>query len=82
MDANREEHLGYEGESGNPVYGLERRGVDYVPESERHMGLRNLAVFWIGTNLYPFNIVLGVLAYTLGLSVWLTLLTLTVGRPA
>ena len=79
MDTNHEEHLAYEGEEGNPVYGLERRGVDYVPERERHMNLRNLAVFWIGTNLYPFNIVLGVLAYTLGLSVWLTLLTLAAG---
>ena len=79
MDTNREGDLAHEGEGGNPVYGLERRGVDYVPEHERKMTLRNLAVFWIGTNLYPFNIVLGVLAYTLGLSVWLTLLTLTAG---
>ena len=51
MDTNREGDLVQEGEGGNPVYGLERRGVDYVPEHERKMSLRNLAVFWIGTNL-------------------------------
>ena len=37
VDTNREEQLVPEGEGGNPVYGLERRGVDYVPEHELTM---------------------------------------------
>lgn len=74
-----EAHTDELGTEVNPVYGLERRGIDYVPERERHMRLRNLAEFWVGTNLYPFNILIGVLAYTLGLSVGLTILVVAAG---
>jgi len=76
MSTQDTEELGTE---VNPIYGLERRGIDFVPEHERHMKLRNLAEFWVGTNLYPFNILVGVLAYSLGLSVGLTLLVVAVG---
>jgi NCS1 family nucleobase:cation symporter-1 len=79
METERHRGGAYEGEATNPVYGLERRGIDYVPETERHMRLRNLAEFWIGTNLYPFNILIGVLAFTLGLSVGLTILVVLIG---
>ena len=74
-----EAHSDQLGTEVNPVYGLERRGIDFVPEHERHMKLRNLAEFWVGTNLYPFNILIGVLAYTLGLSVGVTLLVVVGG---
>ena len=38
----------------NPVFGLERRGFDHIPENERTMTLRGTAYFWVGTNANLF----------------------------
>ena len=44
----------------NPVFGLERRGFDHIPEGERTMTLRETAYFWVGTNANLFFVSVGV----------------------
>lgn len=68
--------------AGNPVFGIERRGIEHIPEDARGTTLRDLANFWIGSSLYPFNFLIGVLAYSVGLSLGATLLTLILGTVA
>ena len=46
----------------NPVFGLERRGFDHIPEDERTMTLRETAYFWVGTNANLFFVAVGVIA--------------------
>ena len=66
--------------NGNPVFGIEVRGFDPIPEAERNMSLRQAAYLWVGTsvNLLPFA--LGVLAITLGLNLWQALAAGFVGN--
>src|SRR3954447_15729284 len=51
------------------AFDLERRGFEYVPESERTMTLRETALFWVGTNANLFFVSVGVIALSSGLSV-------------
>ena len=67
-----------DGES-NPVFGLERRGFDHIPEDERTMTLRETAYFWVGTNANLFFVAVGVIALELGLSVWQALVAVVLG---
>lgn len=66
--------------SGNPRFGIERYGIDTIPDPECVMTLKDLARFWIGTNLYLFNFVIGGLVYTLGLTLWQSLLCVVLGN--
>ena len=65
---------------GNEVFGIEVRGFDHIPEPERNMSLRQAGLLWVGTsvNLLPFA--LGVLAITLGLSLWQALAASVLGN--
>jgi NCS1 family nucleobase:cation symporter-1 len=63
----------------NPVFRLERRGFDHIPENERTMTLRGTAYFWVGTNANLFFVAVGVIALELGLSVWQALVAVVVG---
>jgi NCS1 family nucleobase:cation symporter-1 len=68
-------------DSDNRVFAVEQRGIEFVPESARTMEPRQLGVFWFGSSLYPFNVLLGMLIYSLGMPLWLALLV-TVGGGA
>ena len=63
----------------NPVFGIERRGFDHIPEAERTMTLRETAYFWVGTNANLFFVEVGVIAFGLGLSVWQALVAVVLG---
>ena len=39
------------GELANPLFGVERRGFDHVPEPDRSMTLRQTAWFWVGDTI-------------------------------
>ena len=67
------------GDESNPVFGLERRGFDHVPESERTMTLRETAYFWVGMNANLFFVAVGVIAIEAGLSVWQALVAVVLG---
>jgi purine-cytosine permease-like protein len=59
--------------------GIEQRGVDYIPDKERHSTPWNLAAFCIGAQ-FCFNLfVLGWLPISFGLGWWSSLTSITVG---
>jgi len=64
----------------NPAFGLEQHGFDFIPETERKMTLRDLGYVWLGANAYLFFFSVGVIAYSLGLNVWESLLAVVVGN--
>jgi purine-cytosine permease-like protein len=66
-------------EAPNPVFGLERRGFDHIPERERNMTLRQTAYLWLGTNANLFFVSVGVIALGLGLSMAEALIAVTLG---
>lgn len=45
---------------------IERRSIDYIPESERHGKLYSQFTLWMGANLQITAIVTGALAVVLG----------------
>jgi purine-cytosine permease-like protein len=65
----------------NRTFAVEQRGIEFVPESARGMVPRELGIFWAGSSMYPFNVLLGVLIYSLGVPLWLAILV-TVGGGA
>ena len=69
-----------DGLEGNPVFGIEGHGFDFIPESERNLSLRDFALFWIGTNAYVFFIFIGAITVAIGLSLWQALLAIVIGN--
>jgi nucleobase:cation symporter-1, NCS1 family len=65
--------------SDNQAFVVEQRGIEFVPESARSMKPRELGVFWAGSSMYPFNVLIGVLIYSLGLPLWLAIAITVVG---
>lgn len=63
----------------NPVFGIERRGFEHIPEGERTMTLRETAYFWVGTNANLYFVAVGVIALAAGLSVWQALVAVVLG---
>lgn len=57
----------------NRRFGVEVNGINFIPHDERKMTHRELSLFWIASSFYPFNLLLGILAYSLGMPLWLTL---------
>ena len=55
---------------GNPVFGLELRGFDHIPEAERNMTLKDVGPMWLGANMNMFSISVGCVSITLGLTLW------------
>ncbi|MFN0089029.1 MAG: purine-cytosine permease family protein [Acidimicrobiales bacterium] len=51
------------------VFALERHGLDPIPEDRRTLSLRGLFDTWVGSNLSPLTVSLGVFIYALGLPV-------------
>lgn len=64
----------------NPVFGLEVRGFDHIPEAERNMTLRQVGPMWLGVNLNMFSISIGCVAITLGLNLWQALAACVIGN--
>jgi purine-cytosine permease-like protein len=58
---------------------IERRSIDFIPESERTGRLRNQARFWFLTNFQFFVIAIGFVGPSLGLSLGWTILAGTLG---
>lgn len=59
---------------------LERRSIDYIPESERHGRLYSQFTLWMGANLQITAIVTGALAVVLGGDVFWSLIGLFIGQ--
>src|SRR4051794_28589427 len=67
------------GESADEIGRIEARGIDYVPEAERHSHPRNLAWAMFGPQFGFGNMVFGSLGIVFGLSWWSTFTAVTVG---
>ena len=59
---------------------IEKRSIDYIPESERHGRLFSQFTLWLGANLQITAIVTGALAVVLGGDVFWSLIGLFVGQ--
>ena len=59
---------------------IERRSIDYIPESERHGRLLSQFTLWFGANLQVTAIVTGALAVVLGGDVFWSLIGLLIGQ--
>lgn len=56
------------------AFTLERHGFDVIPAAERTMTLGAVRTFWLGTNANLFFVSVGVLGFSLGLTVWQAIL--------
>jgi len=54
---------------------VEQRGIELVPENERHGKPRDLFFMWLGTNTNVFYIINGALLISLGLNFLQSLLS-------
>jgi purine-cytosine permease-like protein len=66
--------------NSNPVFGIERRGFEHIPEAERNMSLSQVGPLWLANNLNLFCIVVGCFAITRGLSLWWALVACVIGN--
>jgi len=66
--------------ASNPVFGIETRGFEHIPDAERNMTLSQIGPLWLGSNLNVLSIILGCVAITLGLSLWWALAACIVGN--
>ena len=66
--------------ASNPVFGIETRGFEHIPDAERNMTLSQVGPLWLGSNLNVLSIILGCVAITLGLSLWWALAACIVGN--
>jgi len=58
---------------------IETRTVDYIPEEERHGAPRDLFFVWFGANMNMTTLVTGALLFTLGLSLFWSVLAILTG---
>lgn len=61
------------------IVGVEQRGVDYIPENQRHSTTLNFGLVWVGAQLSFNLIVLGWLPVSYGLGWWSSFTAITVG---
>jgi purine-cytosine permease-like protein len=66
-------------ESADEIGRVEARGIDYIPESDRHSSPRVLAWAMFGPQFGFGNMVFGTLGIVFGLSWWSTFTAVTVG---
>jgi nucleobase:cation symporter-1, NCS1 family len=58
---------------------IEQRGIDIIPESERHGRSRDLFFLWLGTNTNIYYIINGVILISLGLTFLQSLFVILIG---
>jgi NCS1 family nucleobase:cation symporter-1 len=58
---------------------VEIKGIDYIPDSERHGSPRELFGVWTAAMLAPLYLILGGLLVTLGFNLWQAFLALVLG---
>ncbi len=64
----------------NPVFGIEIRGFEKIPDTERNMTLPQVGPLWLATNMNVLSIVLGCMGITLGLNLWWAFAACIVGN--
>ncbi|MDT7562363.1 MAG: nucleobase:cation symporter, family, partial [Pseudonocardiales bacterium] len=59
---------------------IETRGIDFVPDTERHGRARELFVVWAASNINYLYLVLGGTLVLLGLNAWQAMLVVVAGN--
>ena len=59
---------------------IEARGIDYIPESERHGTARELLLVWMAPNIIYLDIILGGAMINLGLGLWQAIGVIVLGN--
>ena len=70
----------HDGSSGDPVFHVERRGIDYIPEDERWATPRNIAALWAGTSINVEYFIYGALLMGFGFSFYTALSIIIIGN--
>jgi len=58
---------------------VEHRHIDHIPEAARHGKLWHQFAFWFGGNINVFNVVLGAVIVSIGLTFWQSLVAIAAG---
>jgi purine-cytosine permease-like protein len=58
------------GPDGDQFGHVEARGIDHIPDAERHGSARELFLVWMAPNIIYFDIILGGAIIKLGLGIW------------
>ncbi|HEY7277186.1 MAG TPA: cytosine permease [Trebonia sp.] len=58
---------------------VENRHIDHIPAEARHGKLWHQFAFWFGGNINVFNVVLGAVIVSMGLTLWQSLIAIAVG---
>ncbi len=58
---------------------VENRHIDHIPAGARHGKLWHQFAFWFGGNVNVFNVVLGAVIVSIGLTFWQSLIAIAVG---
>ena len=58
---------------------VEARGIDYIPDVERHGRARELFLVWMAPNIIYLDIILGGAMIKLGLGIWPAIAVIVVG---
>lgn len=67
------------GAAGDEVFRVETRGIEPIPDEERHGRARDVFWLWFGSNLTFTYVINGALAVTFGLSFWQATALVVVG---
>jgi len=70
----------HDGSSGDPVFHVERRGIDFIPENERWATPRNIAALWAGTSINVEYFIYGALLMGFGFSFYTALSIIVIGN--
>lgn len=73
-----EEQIGHS--SRSPGLGIEQRGIEYIPEAERHGRPWHLGAMWSGLVMNVLTVVYGTLLVAMGLNWWQALAAIVLGN--
>lgn len=59
---------------------VERRAIDFVPESERHGSVKSMFTLFFSVNMQITAVAIGVIPFELGLSLWWSLAAILMGN--
>jgi NCS1 family nucleobase:cation symporter-1 len=70
----------HDGSPGDPVFHVEQRGIDFVPESERWATPRNIGALWAGSAINVEYFIYGALLMGFGFSFYTALSIILIGN--
>src|SRR5665213_619158 len=66
--------------SGDKFGHIERRGIDRIPDAERHGTARELLLVWMAPNIIYLDVILGGAMIKLGLGIWQAIAVIVAGN--